>query len=50
VEFGSKTLKLRQNSNIAVLNGKQVELPTVVVYVDKNRTFYLPAAVADWMK
>jgi len=50
VVSGIKTLKLRQNSNIAVLNGKEVQLPTVVVYVDKNRTFYLPAYLADWMK
>lgn len=45
-----KTLRLRQNSNMALLDGKQVQLPTVVVYVDKNKTFYLPAMVADWMK
>jgi alkaline phosphatase len=50
VASNGKTLKLRQNSNVAVFNGKPVQLPTVVVYVDKNKTFYLPAALADWMK
>jgi alkaline phosphatase len=44
-----KTLKLRQNSNTALYNGKPVSLPTVVVYVDRIRTFYLPAELADWM-
>jgi alkaline phosphatase len=50
VVSGSKTLKLRQNSNVATFNGKEVQLSTVVVYVDKNKTFYLPAYLADWMK
>lgn len=50
VSSKGKTLKLRQNSNVALYNGKAVQLPTVVVYVDRNRTFYLPAALADWMK
>jgi len=50
VVSGSKTLKLRQNSSVATFNGKEVQLSTVVVYVDKNKTFYLPAYLADWMK
>jgi len=50
VTSGNNKLTIRQNSSIATLNGKDRQLPTVVVFVDKNQTFYLPAFLADWMK
>jgi len=50
VVSGKKKLMLRQNSSTALLNGREMQLSTVVVYVDKNKTFYLPASLADWMK
>ena len=50
VVSGSKHLKVKQNSSIVLLNGKEIQLSTVVVYVDKNKTFYLPTDLADWMK
>lgn len=50
VVSGKKKLMVRQNSSIATLNGKEMQLSTVVVYVDRNKTFYLPASLAEWMK
>lgn len=38
-------LVVRPNTNIVELNGKSVELPSVIVYVDKNKTFYLPQSL-----
>jgi len=49
VTSGNNKLTIRQNSSIASFNGKDRQLPTVVVFVDKNQTFYLPAFLADWM-
>ncbi|HET9571856.1 MAG TPA: alkaline phosphatase [Bacteroidales bacterium] len=50
VTSGTNRLVLRQNSNVATLNGKDLQLSTVVVYVDKNQTFYLPTYLAERMK
>ncbi|MDR2423377.1 MAG: alkaline phosphatase [Prevotellaceae bacterium] len=35
-------LVVKPNSNIVLLNDKEIRLNSVVVYVDKNDTFYLP--------
>jgi alkaline phosphatase len=50
VTKGNKTLKIKANSNIVNLDGKNIQLQTVVVYVDKNNTFYLPKNLADLLK
>jgi alkaline phosphatase len=50
VRKGNKVLELKQNSNEVVLNGTVRTVPSVVVYVDINRTFYLPASLAEWLK
>ena len=50
VKNGINKLTIRQNTNIVTLNNKKIQLPSVVVFVDKNKTFYLPANLADWMK
>jgi alkaline phosphatase len=42
VENGTNSLSIDGNTNIAVINGKRVELPSVAVYMSNNRTFYLP--------
>jgi alkaline phosphatase len=36
------TLTITPNTNIVTLNKKTVKLNSVIVYVDKNNTFYLP--------
>ena len=50
VTNGHKQLKVKANSNVVNLNGKDIQLETVVVYVDKNNTFYLPEGLADLLK
>ena len=47
VENGTKNLSIEGNTNIAVINGKRVELPSVVVYMADNETFYLPRNLRD---
>ncbi|MBP1638038.1 MAG: Alkaline phosphatase, partial [Bacteroidetes bacterium] len=42
VKNKKKTLEITPNSSVAKLNGNPYELGSVVVYVDKNNTFYLP--------
>jgi Alkaline phosphatase len=42
VEMGADKLEIRPNTNIIKRNGKEEKLSTVVIYVDKNDTFYLP--------
>lgn len=49
VTSANNKLTIRQNSSIVTLNGKDRQLPTVVVFVDKNQTFYLPTFLTDWM-
>ena len=47
LEVTNKKIKLeiRPNTNIVKRNGKEVELNTVIIYVDKNNTFYLPQSL-----
>ena len=48
-----KQLNITPNSNIVTLGKKgkeKIELNTVVVYVDRNKTFYLPKKLADYLK
>ncbi|MDR2804336.1 MAG: alkaline phosphatase [Dysgonamonadaceae bacterium] len=40
-------LEIRPNTNTVWLNGKAIQLNSVVVYVDKNETFYLPQELRE---
>jgi alkaline phosphatase len=40
-------LEIRPNSNIVLVNGTETKLSTVIVYVDKNNTFYLPKSLRE---
>ena len=40
-------LEIQPNTNIVLLNDREVELNTVVIYVDKNNTFYLPQLLKE---
>ncbi|GHV23731.1 hypothetical protein FACS1894174_09820 [Bacteroidia bacterium] len=40
-------LEIRPNTNIVLLNGKEIKLNSVVIYVDKNETFYLPQSLKN---
>lgn len=37
-----QTLEIKAFSSVAMLNGKEIDLGSVAVYMDKNNTFYLP--------
>jgi len=41
---------IQPNTNIVTLNEKEIKLNTVIVYVDKNNTFYLPESLRDLIK
>jgi len=47
VKKGKNRLEIKAFSSIAKLNGKEFELGSVVVYIDKNDTFYLPVQLRD---
>ena len=47
VKKGKKTLHITPNTNIVSLNGEDIELNSVIVYVDKNNTFYLPQSLRN---
>ncbi|GHT78175.1 alkaline phosphatase [Bacteroidia bacterium] len=42
VKNNNNVLEIQPNTNIVKFNGKEILLNSVVVYVDKNNTFYLP--------
>lgn len=50
VKNKKKTLVITPNTNIVTLNGQPQTLSTVVVYVDKNNTFYVPRSLVNLVK
>lgn len=42
VKKGKKSLEVKAFSSVGKLNGKPFDIGSVVVYIDKNDTFYLP--------
>lgn len=46
VKKGRNTLEIKAFSSVAKLNGKPFDIGSVVVYIDKNDTFYLPKELA----
>lgn len=47
VKKGRNTLEITAFSSVAKLNGKPFDVGSVVVYIDKNDTFYLPKSLAE---
>ncbi len=47
VKKGRNTLEVKAFSSVAKLNGKPFDIGSVVVYIDKNDTFYLPKQLAE---
>lgn len=47
VKNKNKTLQVKPNTNIVVINGKEKELESVVVYVGRKNTFYLPRKLKE---
>ncbi|MCL1821243.1 MAG: alkaline phosphatase [Prolixibacteraceae bacterium] len=50
VKKGGKTLDIPAFTSVALLDGKPFDIGSVVVYVDKTDTFYLPKKLAEKMK
>ncbi|MDD4415485.1 MAG: alkaline phosphatase [Proteiniphilum sp.] len=47
VKKGKNSLEVKAFSSVANLNGKPFDIGSVVVYIDKNDTFYLPKMLAE---
>lgn len=47
VKNKKKTLVIQPNTSVVKLNKKEVQLETVIIYVDKNETFYLPKSLRE---
>lgn len=47
VKKGKNTLEIKAFSSVAKLNGKPFDIGSVVVYIDKNDTFYLPKSLVE---
>lgn len=47
IKKGKNILEVKAFSSVATLNGKHFDIGSVVVYIDKNDTFYLPSALAE---
>ncbi len=47
VKKGKNTFVVKAFSSVATLNGKPFDIGSVVVYIDKNDTFYLPKNLAE---
>ena len=45
-----KILEIQPNTNIVKLNGKDIELNSVIVFIDKNNTFYLPKSLKNLLQ
>lgn len=50
VKKGKNTLVVPSFKSVAYLNGKEFELGSVTVYIDKNDTFYLPKNLSEKLK
>ena len=50
VKKGRKNLEVKAYSSVAKLNNKNFDIGSVVVYIDKNDTFYLPQSLRDSLK
>ncbi len=50
VKDKKNTLRIPAFSSVGMLNGKQFDLGSITVYIDKNETFYLPKNLIDKLK
>ncbi|MCQ2095515.1 MAG: alkaline phosphatase [Bacteroidaceae bacterium] len=47
LKYKKNTIVFTPNTNVVTVNGKEEIIPTVVVYVDKNQTYYVPRAFRE---
>ena len=50
VKNKKNTLRIPAFSSVGTLNGKQFDMGSITVYMDKNDTFYLPKNIIDKLK
>ncbi|MCD8165628.1 MAG: hypothetical protein LUE93_05560 [Bacteroides sp.] len=50
VKKGKKKLEIPAHKSVAYLNKKAFDIGSVVVYIDKTDTFYLPASLTEQLK
>ena len=50
IKNNNKIMEIQPNTSIVKLNGKDIRLNSVVIYVDKNNTFYLPKSLRGLMQ
>lgn len=50
VKNKKNTLEADSYTNRIVVNKKVMEIPSVIVYMDKNQTFYLPANLREYLQ
>lgn len=47
IKKGNNSLEIKAFTSVAKLNGEPFDIGSVVVYIDKNDTFYLPKSLRD---
>lgn len=47
VRKGRRTLRVPAYGSVAYLDDKPLKLRSVVVYIDRNKTFYLPRELGE---
>ena len=50
IKNGNNTLEIKAFSSVGKLNGISFDIGSVVVYIDKNETFYLPEILREKLK
>ncbi|MBQ7490578.1 MAG: alkaline phosphatase [Bacteroidales bacterium] len=50
VKNKKQKLEVESYTNYFVLDGKKIDLESVVIYVDKNNTFYLPKKIREYLQ
>ncbi len=50
IKSGKNKLLINPFTNIVSLNGEEIKINSVIIYVDKNNTFYLPKSLRKFLK
>lgn len=46
----SKTIVIKGFTNLVTINGKQMELESITLYMEKNKTFYIPRSILQFIQ
>ena len=50
VKNKNNVLEITPNTSITKLNGKEIDISSVIIHVDRNNTFYLPQSLRDLLR